>query len=338
MVAALAAALLASACQPRAPSAVEADAASTQVVASAGDAEGSGASKQAGSGLDEAAARALREGRLYAPAGDSAIEYWLQARDRDPGNAAVASAIVELQPYLLIGCEQAIARHDFEEARRLHGLIAASDAGAPALQRLAMAIEAAEAESGRAEAVRLAAEEAQRQRAEAEVRAAEMASAAQGRVAAAQVAAAAAQPPAAPAPSSPTSASVADARPQSPAVQPPPQSQAEAVGTAPAPAQFARTPTAAAARETAAPAATPRLLRQPAPRFPPLALSRKMEGSVQVAFTIRPDGRVEDTRVVSSTPPGVFERSALAAVSGYRFEPMAQATASMVTVRFTLSQ
>lgn len=356
MAAALAAALLASACQPEAPpasGAVRGDATAVDGAgtdAAPGDAQGPD-SRESVAQLDQAAARALREGRLYAPEGDSAIEHWLQARRLDPANAAVNAAIVGLQPYLLIGCEQAIARHDFAEAHRLHALVAASDPAAPALPRLAAAIASAEAESGRAEAARLAAEEAQRQRLEADARAEEMARTAAARVAAAQAASVSAPSPSPS--SSPQSASAAappaaaaSTRPQSPSLQ----SQSQAVDAlvsatdAPSPQVPAPPPVQSAGGERSAgnatrppsPAAPPRLLHQPAPRYPSLALSRKMEGSVQVAFTIRADGAVGDTRVVSADPPGIFDRSALAAVGSYRFEPPGRAMPSVVTVRFNL--
>ena len=271
--------------------------------------------------LQDAADRALREGRLYSPAGDSAIEYWLEARKRDPGSGAVASAIAGLQPYLLIGCEEAIARHDVVEARRLHGLIAAADADAPALPRLAAAIAQAAAEAGRAEeAARLAVLEAERQRAAAD----------------ALASAPAAAPSAAPAP--------VTAPPVEPARDTPPQ-EAEAVAAfaardvamaAAAPAVVERAPPPPPPSPSPSPEVAPRLLHQPPPRYPPLALSRRLEGSVQVAFTIRADGRVEGARVVSATPPGVFERAALAAVAGYRFEPAGRSVASSVTLRFSL--
>src|SRR5690606_19820897 len=82
----------------------------------------------------------------------------------------------------------------------------------------------------------------------------------------------------------------------------------------------------------------PRLLHQPAARYPPAALNRRVEGAVQVAFTIRPDGSVAEPRVVSATPPGLFDRAALAAVRDYRFEAGARSVASMITVRFALNQ
>lgn len=296
MAAALAVAVLASACQPHVPATADARATSgdgpaPQPVPDHEDATpGTGAPGRAAR-HDAAAARALGAGRLYAPEGDSAIEHWLQARRLEPANPAIASAIAQLQPYLLIGCEQAIARHDFVEARRLHGLIAASDAGAPALQRLADAIATAELEAGRADAARLAAEEARRQQAADAADTADMAREAAARVAAAQAA-----------------APVATEAPATPRASP------------------------------AAVADAPRLLHQPAPRYPSVALNRRLEGAVEVAFVIRPDGSVAETRVVSADPPGVFDRSALAAVSGYRFQPVADTVASRITVRFTLDR
>ncbi|MBB6600268.1 energy transducer TonB [Luteimonas sp. MC1825] len=86
------------------------------------------------------------------------------------------------------------------------------------------------------------------------------------------------------------------------------------------------------------PAPVPRLLHQPAPRYPAAALNRRVEGAVQVGFTIRPDGSVTAARVVSATPPGVFDRSALAAVGEYRFAPGGSSVASAITVRFSLDQ
>ena len=291
--------------------------------------------------LHESASRALREGRLFAPAGDSAVEYWLEARRRDPGDAAVAVALVELQPYLLIACEQAIARNDFDEARRLRGLIGANDPDAPALLRLSEAIAAAEAraeaEAAQEEAGRVAAEDARRQRAEADALAAGAARAAAARIEAAQaqVQASPATPPAGRLPEAGTAGTAAGATRQ--AVAPPPSQSPSQPPSDPEPVASPQ-PARAAAETPAPPPAAPRLLHQPPPRYPSLALSRRMEGWVEVAFTILPDGRVDSPRVMEATPPGVFDRSALAAVGSYRFEPTGRTVASMVTVRFSLKQ
>jgi protein TonB len=90
--------------------------------------------------LREAAGKALREQRLYAPAGDNAMEYYLALRDKQPNDPAVSSALTDLQPYALIATEQSIGRDDFEEAERLYALLAKSAPTHPALARLEKAI------------------------------------------------------------------------------------------------------------------------------------------------------------------------------------------------------
>src|SRR5690606_22053642 len=54
------------------------------------------AAKVQGMGADElreSATQALRENRMYAPAGDNAMEYYLALRDKLPDDATVASAL-----------------------------------------------------------------------------------------------------------------------------------------------------------------------------------------------------------------------------------------------------
>ncbi|KFN50829.1 hypothetical protein N790_05040, partial [Arenimonas malthae CC-JY-1] len=120
-------------------------------------------------GLRAAAASALSEQRLYSPVGDNAIEHYLALRALVPGDANIETALVELLPYALIGSEQAIARGDFTEARRLVGLVERADAELPALSRLRDSLVAAEAEAeAEAEAAALAAEQEAARREEAE--------------------------------------------------------------------------------------------------------------------------------------------------------------------------
>ncbi len=326
MAVALVAALVTSACQ-QAPQGGAAAEAATVAVAPAAPSTVAPAvdlSRRTIADLEEAADRALREGRIYTPAGDSAVEYWLEARARDHDRIAVVNAVAGLQPYLLIGCEEAIARRDFAEARRLHGLIAAADPTAPALPRLAAAI--AEAEAGdRAEAVRLAAE-ASRREDEARTAAQSRAEAASAQAPPTGVSESAAMA-LVPAPLADTDAPPAEARVDI---------RADAGAADTRQAGIAGSPPSVPASGSGS--APPRLLHQPAPRYPPLALGRRMEGAVEVAFTIRPDGQVENTRVLKASPPGVFDRSALAAVGDYRFEPTGRNVPSTVTVRFTLDR
>ena len=90
--------------------------------------------------LRELASQALRENRMYAPAGDNAIEYYLALRDKTPDDASVKSALTDLLPYTLIAAEQSLGREDFAESQRLVALIEKVDATAPALPRLKQGI------------------------------------------------------------------------------------------------------------------------------------------------------------------------------------------------------
>lgn len=57
------------------------------------------------------------------------------------------------------------------------------------------------------------------------------------------------------------------------------------------------------------------------PDYPPQARQRRIEGYVDVIFTIGPAGTVEDARVVNSRPPAVFDEAALRAVRRWRYNP-----------------
>ena len=88
------------------------------------------------------AERALAAGRILAPAGDNAIEHYLDACAQPSERVRARAALAELQPYVLIAAEQAIARGDGREAARLQALIARIDSGAPALPRLRAGLDA----------------------------------------------------------------------------------------------------------------------------------------------------------------------------------------------------
>lgn len=57
------------------------------------------------------------------------------------------------------------------------------------------------------------------------------------------------------------------------------------------------------------------------PRYPRSRAVRKMRGWVEVQFTVKPDGKTNDVRIVDSSPPEVFDESALDAVGKWRFKP-----------------
>jgi len=70
------------------------------------------------------------------------------------------------------------------------------------------------------------------------------------------------------------------------------------------------------------------------PAYPYGALARGVEGSVLLEYTVDERGRVVAPRVIHATPPGVFDRAALNALSRWRYEPNGSAPTTM-KVRLT---
>lgn len=266
--------------------------------------------------LREAAGKALREQRLYAPAGENAMEFYLALRDKQPADPAVSSALTDLMPYALIATEQSIGRDDFSEATRLYALMEKTDKTAPALPRLKKAIADGQAAAAkRAQEEQLNAEEAQkrqadiekkriadqlqqqkesteqiRQQAEADAKAARDREAAQQRAAAAR-----------------------------PVQQAPQQAPATPAAAEPA-------PTRSVSNEL-------RPISTPGPEYPRDAQRRRRAGTVEVEFTVGTDGSVTSSRVVNASPPRIFDREALQAVNRWRFQPIG----SPVTTRRTFN-
>ena len=77
------------------------------------------------------------------------------------------------------------------------------------------------------------------------------------------------------------------------------------------------------------------------PEYPPQARQRKLEGWVQVRFTISSAGSVKDAVVVKSSH-AVFERNAVQAVNKWKYQPLlrggkpAEAPGQQVVLRFRM--
>ena len=269
--------------------------------------------------LHQRAAQALAEQRMVSPAGRNAVEYYLAARQEEARDGRAQAALLELQPYLLIAVEQALARGDAVEAARLLSLVTRIDTHAPALPRLNAALAGLQQEQ----------EQAQTAQREAEARASS-----------ATLPVATVTPAPAPAPAPVIATSAATSLPAQSVAPPGLQREAASVdGVAAAPP--ARAPDAiTTAPLTTVPrpvaARTPRLLQDVPPRYPLPALRAGMEGQAEVAFTIQPDGSVRNVQLVSSTPPGVFDASAVAVAQRWRFEATGQVHALRRTVLFRL--
>ena len=285
--------------------------------------------------LRSEAARAYGENRLYAPAGNNAMEYYLALRDKQPADAGASSALTDLLPMTVIAAEQGIAREDYVEAKRLAALIEKADAQHPALARLKTAITSSEtAALQRAETQKLTAEEEAKRLADLAKQREEDQRKLQEQQRQQAAAGTGTQPPPAtqtPAQQQAAAAEaerqrVAEAERQRAAAAAEQQRQA-AAGAAPPPTQPAR----AATSEL-------RAIAQPGPRYPQAAQRAGATGSVQVEFTVASDGSVGNVRVVGSDVPRQyqreFEREATAAVKRWRFQPVAEATTSRRTISF----
>lgn len=82
-----------------------------------------------------------------------------------------------------------------------------------------------------------------------------------------------------------------------------------------APHRAATLPVHVQATEVSSPALTPLRMRKPV--YPAGALEKGIEGKVVIEFNLASDGSVQDMRVVSADPAGVFEQAALVAMRGW---------------------
>lgn len=295
--------------------------------------------------LLELANEALSDDRLFDPAGDNALEFYLSAIERaeaaeaegeagdtrsrrlsdsiNRGNLVTQTrmAINDILPYGLVWVERAIRVEQYDEAERVLGLLQRAQLGAASLDRLRDQLADARTRSER-----------------------ELAQAEQRAAAAEAAAARAAEASSAPAPATPTP----EPTPTQPVAQQPttpPPTAAQPTPTQPAVTQQPTTPPPAQpAPSTPPPAAAPvsnappRLISQPTMRYPTRALRAGTEGFVQVSFTIMPDGSTSAVQVTRSDPRGVFDREAVRLVEGLKFVPPGRQIRSERQIDFRLNE
>lgn len=243
--------------------------------------------------LREAARKAYADNRLYAPAADNAVEYYLALRDKEPGDPAASSALTDLVPMTVIAIEQSVNREDFSEASRLAALLEKADARHPALARLKTSITERQAIAAQRAQQLSAEEEARRQKELEERRLAEQKK--QQEEAARRLAA--------------QERAAAD------------RAAAERAAAEKAAADKATAARRPAERRAAPDASSLRPISMPAPKYPMEALRAGTSGSVLVEYTVGTDGTVTAARVVRSTSR-VFDREAINAVRRWRFQPI----------------
>jgi TonB family protein len=79
------------------------------------------------------------------------------------------------------------------------------------------------------------------------------------------------------------------------------------------------------------------------PVYPEAARKRGVEGWVEMAFTVTPEGKVEDVEVRNSSPADIFDEAATRAIRQWRFEPVERngqkvPQRAMVRLRFEQQQ
>jgi protein TonB len=80
------------------------------------------------------------------------------------------------------------------------------------------------------------------------------------------------------------------------------------------------------------------------PDYPQRALSRGLEGWVQVQFTITATGTVKDPKVVNAEPKNIFDDAALKAIARWRYNPKVESGVAVervgvqTIIRFQLEQ
>jgi len=235
------------------------------------------------------ASKALKDQRLLAPAGNNAFEFYLRVLAKQPDNPVATSALRETFPYAASDAEQAVNSRDFNEAQREIDLLAKADPANYTLTILRSKLDAQR---------KLASQ--QQQQAQDQQKAAQLA---------AQKAATEKQEAAKQAEQQQAQLAAGQAKAK--------QQRAEQQQQAAAPEKTQAAPAAVAAAESSDAV----LLKGASPNYPTAALRAGQSGWVVVSFTVTPEGRTSDVRVVDAQPRHVFDRAAMEAVNRYRFKP-----------------
>lgn len=237
---------------------------------------------------------AMNEQRYLAPTGNNAFEFYLRVLEKEPGNKVASDALRETFPFAATSAEQAINSRDFNEAQRQIDLLAKADPANFTLTILRSKLDAQRKTLDKQQQLALEQEKATQ-------------------LAAAQKAAA--------------DKLAADKLAEQQKAQLAEQQKAEQARTAQQPSQQA-SPSAAVGDSaanadggSAAGTISAVLVKGSPARYPTAAMRARQEGWVLVSFTVDPDGKTSDVKVIESQPRHVFDRAAIDAVERYRFNP-----------------
>jgi protein TonB len=272
------------------------------------------------------AEQALREEHMFAPAGSNAFEWFLRAHELDRENVFARDALFDLIPYAVLHIEQRIAARDRAEVERLIPLLQRAQPEAPALPRLQNALSALSPE---ASPTAVSARRPEQRPSVAVTPRPAPSGDARKPVTQPSIATRGAQSP--PSAGSPPQATPIAAA-ASAAADVPPRDQAQAKPATAEPSAPVTRTLPITAREV------PEPISRAAPRYPVLAERRKIEGTVELEFTIQADGAVANVRVLRSEPEGIFDRDAVAAMQRWRYPPIPTAIKARRSFDFKLGK
>lgn len=239
---------------------------------------------------------AMNEQRYLAPTGNNAFEFYLRVLEKEPGNKVASDALRETFPFAATSAEQAINSRDFNEAQRQIDLLAKADPANFTLTILRSKLDAQRKTLDKQQQLALEQEKATQ-------------------LAATQKAAA--------------DKLAADQLAERQKAQLAEQQKAEQASTAQQPRQQASANPSATGGDNAASAdsgsdagtTTAVLVKGSPARYPTAAMRARQEGWVLVSFTVDPDGKTSNVKVIESQPRRVFDRAAIDAVERYLFTP-----------------
>lgn len=238
-------------------------------------------------------ARAARDkGQYIDPEGANEVELYLRVLELDANNRAAQDALLEVIPYAQDRVDQYISEGNIPQADRSLALMRRADPNAVFLTSLAGRLETQKRLQASREAEQIAAQLAQQQLA-------------QTRAQQAQTPAATEAAPEA------TEAPVAAA----------PAATQRPVAATPAPTIAAATPPPTVAQQTAPEARNFQLIKKVDPVYPQRALRQRMEGWVELSFTVTTSGDVTGVEVVNAQPKREFDREAIRALQQWKFKP-----------------
>ncbi len=245
----------------------------------------------------EDARAANQKGQLVAPEGANAVELYLRVLELDPENRLARDALIEIMPYATDRTDQYIKEGNIPQAERALALLRKADPTSPYLVSLSGNIDALRRRETTRAAEVLAAQQAEQERI------------------AQQVAEARRAEPA-PAPS--------EDEPVAAATPTPPPTQVPRTEPRPTPAASPATEPTVAATPPPTPAVSDRnfqLIKKVDAVYPLRAQRQRIEGWVEMTFTIDVNGNVKNVAVVNAQPKRQFDREAMRALAQYKFRP-----------------